>query len=643
MTRPPTRPLRALLALTALLTTVLTALGATAAAAPAAAPAAQQQTFGIQPASAGAPDQRAAFTYAATPGAQLKDHIAVFNYGDEPLTLTLYAADAFNTSTGGYDVLPAGRTSVDIGSWVHLATGTVVLPPRTRQIVPFTLAVPATAGPGDHSGGIVLALRRHSVDAKGNAVAVDQRVGTRIHLRVPGALRPRLVVESVSVHYRGTLNPFGTGSTTVSYTVRNAGNIRLGGQQAVRVRDALGLVATARGTAALTELLPGNTETYTVRVPGVFPTLWSTASITVDPLAVPGDADPALPSAVSNRDYATVPWTLIALLLPVLALIARALLRLRRRRRGGPSGSGTPGVPAPPTAPARPTSPAPPIEPTAPTGLPAPNAPQAPVPAVPGAGPGKALRSLAVLGLALGTALTAALGGPAAAFADGTSPSPTAVAGGAAGVLFFGYPNGHDDDPINVATSGRCPEPGQWLSASVSGPGLPAGGVSDLGVSAASIYPAASTGGYTVPLVQTLRAVARQNGVVSLHGRYRVDVYCRPRFGTTHLRDFVGTLTFATPGAWTADRTVPVTMPQSSEPPPTTAASAKAPLPAARPRPGGTPVASWLAMAAGAALLTGLGVAALRRRRAQVVRAKAATAAAARRKDTAVPAKAVQR
>ncbi|MEY9872784.1 hypothetical protein ABH931_002261, partial [Streptacidiphilus sp. MAP12-33] len=378
MTRPPTRARRALLALTALLTAVLAALAPTVAAAlpapaslPAAAPEAQQQTFGIQPASASGPDQRAALTYAATPGAQLKDHVAVYNYGDDPLTLSLYAADAFNTSTGGYDVLPASRTSTDVGAWIHLAVGTITLPPRTRQIVPFTLAVPANASPGDHSGGVVLALRRHTTDAKGNDITVDQRVGTRVHLRVPGALRPKLVVESVAVSYRGTLNPFGTGTTTVSYTVRNAGNIRLAGRQAVRVHNAVGGLTTASGPGALTELLPGNTETYTVQVRGVFPTLWSTASITVDPMAVPGDADPALPSAISDHVYATISWTLVAVVIVLLAIAVSLFLRFRRRRRYGPTGTPGPfgGPPAGPSSP--------------PTGSPAPVPVPAPVPSLP--------------------------------------------------------------------------------------------------------------------------------------------------------------------------------------------------------------------------------------------------------------------
>ncbi|MEY9962014.1 hypothetical protein ABIA33_000035 [Streptacidiphilus sp. MAP12-16] len=619
MTRPvPNRPRPRLAALVALLAVLLLGLGAAPAAgaaglAPTLPRAQQQQTFGIQPASASGPDTRTGYTFAASPGAQLKDHVAVWNYGDQPLTLTLCAADAFNTDSGGYDVLPAGKPSSDIGSWVHLAAASVQLPPRTRQIVPFTLAVPTAATPGDHSGGIVLSLRRHTVDAKGNAVAVDQRVGTRIHLRVPGALRPRLAVESVHVVYHGTLNPFGTGSTTTSYLVRNTGNVRLAGHQAVRVRNALGNLVTARGPADLTELLPGNTETYTVQVSGVFPTLWSTASVTIDPQALPGDVDPALPSATSSVSYATVPWTLLAIVLPLIALAVRQFLRRRRRRTGG---GGTPSAPLVPPVPPAPTAPAGPTVPAA-------EAPEVAegktaVPEGKTAAPVTAMLGLVLL-LALGSVAVAA-------------PRALADGGTGSGTLAFDYATGHDDDPIDVVTSGRCPHPGDWLMASVSGAGFPAAGASVLGLSSAGIYSVAANGGYVVPLTETLRVVAQQHGVSALRGRYVVDVYCRGRFLPAHLRDFDGALTFGAKGTWTAEHVAPAGLAHGSESTATpSVAAGTANAPTATPAPlaqaataagAGTPVGSVIAMAGGGALLAFLGAAQVRRRRAQVKAAR---------------------
>lgn len=69
----------------------------------------RKSTFGVQPASPKEPDARAHFSYGVTGGAGLRDQIAVWNYGDEPLTLAVYASDAVNTADGGFDLLPAGQ------------------------------------------------------------------------------------------------------------------------------------------------------------------------------------------------------------------------------------------------------------------------------------------------------------------------------------------------------------------------------------------------------------------------------------------------------------------------------------------------------------------------------------------------------
>ena len=88
---------------------------------------------------------------------------------------------------------------------------------------PFTLTVPANAQPGDHIGGVIAALTQR---ANGGRVAQENRVGDAVYLRVSGPLQPVLSVESLSVGgYHGTVNPFGGGSTSVSYTVHNTGNV----------------------------------------------------------------------------------------------------------------------------------------------------------------------------------------------------------------------------------------------------------------------------------------------------------------------------------------------------------------------------------------------------------------------------------
>jgi hypothetical protein len=301
-------------------------------------PAVQSQTFGVQPASATKPDRRPYFTYTSSPGGRVTDHLAVSNISLQPLTLRVYARDAFNTPDGGFDVLAASAKPVDVGAWVSVHSGLVTVPPRSKKIVAFSLKVPANATPGDHVGGIVASLTSVTRNKDGNPVTLDQRVGARIYLRVTGALKPGLVVTGMRTSYRGTANPAGCGDVGVAYQVRNEGNVRLSGHQRVRVSGPFGTGAKTQDVADLPELLPGNKITVNTTVHCVRPTVRVIATATVNPVLPAGDISAPAPSAVGHSGFWALPWVALGMLI-VLIVLGGLYWRQRRRDRGGPSPS----------------------------------------------------------------------------------------------------------------------------------------------------------------------------------------------------------------------------------------------------------------------------------------------------------------
>jgi hypothetical protein len=290
-------------------------------------------TFGVRPATATAPDNRASFGYGATPGAIVKDFVAVSNVGNNPVTLKIYASDAFNTPEGGFDLLAAGKPSVDVGSWTKPERTSVSLAPRSVAIVPFTLTIPANAAPGDHAAGIVAALTTEQTGANGQKVSVEQRVGARIYLRVTGELTPRLAITGLTGSYAA--RPLGRGDAMVSYTVRNTGNTRLSGTQRVSVSTPWGSTVDGEALPPIPELLPGGLVKVTTTVHGLLPAGWLDALVHVDPAPPAGFADPVHPTEESVM-LSAVPWLpLGALLVLLLGILALVLVR-RRRRRGAP-------------------------------------------------------------------------------------------------------------------------------------------------------------------------------------------------------------------------------------------------------------------------------------------------------------------
>jgi Bacterial protein of unknown function (DUF916) len=323
----------------------------TAASGPAAAPPPRDPTtFAIQPASKNGPDQRARFVFTAKPGASLADRVLVTNLSTHPSTFNVYAADAFNTPNGGFDVLAAGHKSQDVGAWVKLDKHRLGLPASKRAIIPFRLTVPRDATPGDHVGGIVASITSLRRNSKGEAVRVDQRVGVRVYLRVAGPIKPQVAYTVTKVRYdNGGWNPFAGGDADVTYTVRNTGNVRLAGRHVARVAGPL-QPASARRVEQLPELLPGNEFRLSSTVKNARPFFRLTANTVLSPAAAPGDRIPSHPPLTAKTSFWAMSWTLNIVVLLVLAVLILVIVRQVRRLRRA---SAPPPAPAPEREPAR--------------------------------------------------------------------------------------------------------------------------------------------------------------------------------------------------------------------------------------------------------------------------------------------------
>ena len=289
-------------------------------------------TFGIQPATAKGPDGRPYLLYPVAPGASVNDHVAVVNLSRTPLTLRVYATDAFNGADGAFSLLARDEKPRDAGTWLRVGTPAstlVTVRPRSFTVVPVRLSVPANASPGDHVAGIVAALSTRSDNEAGTNVELDQRVGIRSFVRVSGELRPRLSIENLRASYSGTWAPLGRGRTTIEYDVRNTGNVSLGGAQRVSAHGLVGPTFAGRDVADLPLLVPGGSTHVIAEVPRTWPLVWMTGRVDIDPAVVVGVGSGNVPDFAATTRFWAVPWTLLALLL--LAVVTwRVWRRLSR-------------------------------------------------------------------------------------------------------------------------------------------------------------------------------------------------------------------------------------------------------------------------------------------------------------------------
>ncbi|GIF42264.1 WxL protein peptidoglycan domain-containing protein [Actinoplanes xinjiangensis] len=310
------------------------ALAALAVPAPAqAAPGDGSLTWSVSPSGPKGPNGRAALDYKLDPGATVTDHVAVTNHSKQPLTLRLYAHDAFTTAGGGFDLRAGNATPTDAGRWIRLGRQQLTLPASSRVVVPFTLTVPADATPGDHAAGVVASLVADTTDAAGNRVSVDHRVGSRVYLRVTGPLQPSLTVTDVEIQAVTSWNPLRLPRVTATFTVANTGNVRLGGTPTGRIEGPFGLGTRTTTATAIPEILPGGSLTGAVTLDSVPPLFRE--QLTLDILPAPADGrtiDPAPARAVLEHTLWLVPWPQLALIALTAALLVTGLSARRRRK-----------------------------------------------------------------------------------------------------------------------------------------------------------------------------------------------------------------------------------------------------------------------------------------------------------------------
>jgi hypothetical protein len=300
---------------------------------------AAKATFGAGPANTKRLDGRPYFTYDTTPGGSIEDHIAVINFANHPQTLSVYAVDATSAPTGAFAYPPRSAPRRQVGAWLFIPTphgsGELTLAPHSTVIVPFYLRVPSNASPGDHAGAVIVSLTSLVKGKSGQRVKFEQRIATRVIIRVSGPLRPRLSIENLHASYSGSLNPFATGVVTVTYTVDNTGNLLLGAAQQVSAHGWFGSTARAPALPVVPLLLPGGSYPVTVRVHGVFPEIGLSATVRLTPEGLRGDVNPGLHLITASVHLWAVPWILVAIVIVLVFAVVALIWRRRRRSRAG--------------------------------------------------------------------------------------------------------------------------------------------------------------------------------------------------------------------------------------------------------------------------------------------------------------------
>lgn len=303
-------------------------------------------TFGAAPATKGKIDGRPYFTFDASAGGGLEDHIGIINFARHAQELSVYAVDATSATDGDFVYAPKGAPRTGAGGWIAVGTphasGLVRVKGRSTTILPIHLQVPSNAQPGDHAAAVIVSLTSLVKGKSGERVHLEQRVATRVIVRVSGTLRPQLTIMNLKASYAGHVNPFAHGNVTVTYTVHNSGNVLLGGAQQVSVHGLFGTTTNANTVPPVPLLLPGGSYAVRVHLSGVAPEISMTAKVRITPDGLQGDVNPGVQVVTASVHFWAIPWLLIVVILAALLAAVGEFIRRRRRSRKAGGQLGTP-------------------------------------------------------------------------------------------------------------------------------------------------------------------------------------------------------------------------------------------------------------------------------------------------------------
>ncbi len=184
---------------------------------------------------------KTAFVHTITPGTVKDDGIILVNNTAETKILKVYAADSALATGGAFACEQESSTKDFVGKWIELEQSQVTIPAGGTELVPFTIAVPNSAGVGEHAGCILVQEDKRNKEGQQAGVSLSIRTGVRVYITIPG----RIVREVEIVGFETTAREDGT--FLLQPKVKNLGNVSIETDLQVVTKNMFGVGVATHG------------------------------------------------------------------------------------------------------------------------------------------------------------------------------------------------------------------------------------------------------------------------------------------------------------------------------------------------------------------------------------------------------------
>jgi hypothetical protein len=243
------------------------------------------------------------FDLTMKPGETRSLDVEISNAGDDTISARTYASDVYTIINGGFGGRLRDEPQTGTTRWLGYSTDVLELQAGEGIARPFTVAVPADAGPGEYITSLVLENDRPI--GAGGAVVFNQivRQAVAVVVTLPGQRSPGLMIGAAT-------HKVVAGTSIVAVAVANTGNVRLKPIVQFTLFDSAG--ARAIQSSVQMDTFYAHTETF-VEVPLAVPLLPGqyTVRMSLDDAAQRAEADnAAIPLVVApsaSADSGAVP------------------------------------------------------------------------------------------------------------------------------------------------------------------------------------------------------------------------------------------------------------------------------------------------------------------------------------------------
>ena len=159
------------------------------------------------------------FEVNGNPGDVISNIVRIYNDTEADLPVNMEIRDFVAAGERGEVLVKeSGNTSYSLQNWVTLNPQTFTIPPKSSQLVEFTIRLPANAEPGGHYASVLASISGSSESGTG----ISQKIGSLLLLNVAGDVIENL---GVSDFEAPAFSEYGPESLSARFT--NDGSVHL--------------------------------------------------------------------------------------------------------------------------------------------------------------------------------------------------------------------------------------------------------------------------------------------------------------------------------------------------------------------------------------------------------------------------------